>query len=401
MAHVLDGITVIDAGSWIAGPAAATVMADFGAEVIKVEPPGGDSYRNYYQLPGAPRSDLNYAWLLGSRNKKSVVLDLAVPEGREALLALIARADVFVTNQPPARVERFRIRYEDLAEVNPRLVYAALSGYGERGDEANKLGFDVNAWWARSGMMDIVRAPGAPPTGSAAGMGDHPTAMALFGAIMMALYQRERTGRGARVSSSLMANGAWANAIFIQAALCGATFVPRAPRDRPLNPLANLYQCRDGRWFLLTVVREERDWERFARVVGRADLVADARFATPAARRANSAALVAVLDEVFAAKNWAEWREVLSAHPFIFGPVASLGDVVQDHQMSVNEALVPLDHPGRPGLSTIMSPIHMAGESKVPPRPAPEIGEHTEEVLRRAGYDDAAIERLRSTGALG
>jgi len=399
--HVLAGITVLDVGSWIAGPAAATVMSDFGAEVIKVEPPGGDPYRDFYHVTGAPTSDINYPWLLDARNKKSVVLDLAIREARDALLALVARADVFLTNQPPARIERLRLGYGELSAVNPRLVYASLTGYGDEGEEANKLGFDINAWWARSGLMDVVRAPGAPPAGSVPGMGDHPSAMTLFGAIMLALYQRERTGRGAKVSSSLLSNGAWANAILIQAALSGATFVPRPPRERALNALLNLYQCRDGRWFTLTLLREEREWGRLARAIGREELLTDARFATMSARHANSTALVKVLDEVFAGKDWPEWRRILEAHRITFGPMARITEAGDDRQMVAAETIVPLEIPERPGMRTVMSPIQVSGQSKVPPRRAPELGEHTREVLRSVGYDDAALQRLRAAGALG
>ncbi|PYO58774.1 MAG: carnitine dehydratase [Candidatus Rokuibacteriota bacterium] len=399
--HVLAGITVLDVGSWIAGPAAATVMSDFGAEVIKVEPPGGDPYRDFYHVTGAPASDINYPWLLDARNKKSVVLDLAIREARDALLALVARADVFLTNQPPARIERLRLGYGELSAVNPRLVYASLTGYGDEGEEANKLGFDINAWWARSGLMDVVRAPGAPPAGSVPGMGDHPSAMTLFGAIMLALYQRERTGRGAKVSSSLLSNGAWANAILIQAALSGATFVPRPPRERALNALLNLYRCRDGRWFTLTLLREEREWGRLARAVGREELLTDARFATMSARHANSTALVKVLDEVFAGRDWPEWRRILEAHRITFGPMARITEPGDDRQMVAAETIVPLEIPERPGMRTVMSPIQVSGQSKVPPRRAPELGEHTREVLRSVGYDDAALQRLRAAGALG
>ena len=399
--HVLAGITVLDVGSWIAGPAAATVMSDFGADVIKVEPPGGDPYRDFYHVTGAPASDINYPWLLDARNKKSVVLDLAIREARDALLALVARADVFLTNQPPARIERLRLGYGELSAVNPRLVYASLTGYGDEGEEANKLGFDINAWWARSGLMDVVRAPGAPPAGSVPGMGDHPSAMTLFGAIMLALYQRERTGRGAKVSSSLLSNGAWANAILIQAALSGATFVPRPPRERALNALLNLYRCRDGRWFTLTLLREEREWGRLARAVGREELLTDARFATMSARHANSTALVKVLDEVFAGKDWPEWRRILEAHRITFGPMARITEAGDDRQMVAAETIVPLEIPDRPGMRTVMSPIQVSGQSKVPPRRAPELGEHTCDVLRSVGYDDAALQRLRATGALG
>src|SRR5215472_222341 len=310
VSRLLEGIIVLDAASWVAGPAAATLMADFGAEVIKIEPPGGDSYRDFVNAAGMPASDVNYPWLLSNRNKKSVVLDLGAAEGREVLLTLVRGADVLVSNYTTARARRLRVTYEELAEVNPRLVYASITGYGNTGADADKLGFDINAWWARSGLMDLVRSVDALPSGSMPGMGDHPTAMALLAGIMMALFRRERTGRGGRVSTSLLANGAWANGILIQAHLCGATFQPKRPRNLARNALANLYHSRDGRWFLLTIMREEREWPRLAKGIGRPELVDDPRFASRAARREHSAALIRILDEVFAEKDWEEWRQV-------------------------------------------------------------------------------------------
>lgn len=400
--RVLDGIKVLDVGSWIAGPAAATIMSDFGAEVVKVEPPRtGDPYRQLPRLPGMPVSEHNYSWLLDARNKKSLTLDLTMPEGRDVLLALATQADVYVTNFPPPLLARLKLSYEDLSPVNPRLIYASLTAYGEVGEEATKPGFDVNAWWARSGLMDLVRAAGAPPSSSMPGMGDHPTAMALFAAIMMGLYERERTGKGSKVSSSLMANGAWANGVLIQAALCGATFVERPPREQALNALVNLYQCRDGRWFVLTLLREENEWEGFARSIGRADLLSDARFATMAARHANSHALVKILDEVFAQKDWAEWRATLEAHEITFEAVARLDHVGDDRQMEATQTIVPLEDAGVPGLRTVMSPIQVAGQPSVKPTRAPDLGQHTEQVLRGLGYDGAAIQRLRDLGVVG
>ncbi len=183
---VLNGIKVLEVGSWIAGPAAATIMSDFGAEVIKVEPPGaGDPYRGLGALPGMPVSEHNYSWLLDSRNKKSLALDVTRSEGRDVLLRLAAQTDVFLTNFPLALLARLGLTWEDLSAVNPRLIYALLTAYGEVGQEAAKPGYDVNAWWARSGLMDLVRPAGAPPTSSMPGMGDHPTAVALFGAIAL------------------------------------------------------------------------------------------------------------------------------------------------------------------------------------------------------------------------
>ena len=399
--RALDGIKVLEVGSWIAGPAAATIMSDFGAEVIKVEPPGaGDPYRQMPRLPGMPLSEHNYSWLLDSRNKKSLALDVTKPEGRDVLLRLAAQTDVFLTNFPPALLARLRLAWEDLSAVNPRLIYALLTAYGEVGEEATKPGFDVNAWWARSGLMDLVRPAGAQPTSSMPGMGDHPTAVALFGAIALGLYQRERTGRGAKVSTSLMANGAWANSVLIQALLCGATFVERPPREQALNALVNLYQCRDGRWFVLTLLTEEKDWERFARGIGRADLIADARFATMAARHANSPALVKILDGVFAEKDWAQWQATLEASDIAFEAVVRLQDLRDDRQMAATGTLAPLEGAGIPGLRTVMSPIQVADQTRVPPTRAPDLGEHTDEVLRAAGYDAAAIRRLRDLGVV-
>ena len=395
---VLDGITVLDVGSFIAGPSAATVLSDFGAEVIKVEPPGGDPHRRLQYLPGFPVSEHNYPWLLDSRNKKSLVVDLKQPDGHALLLRLAARADVVVTNLPPPVLGRLRIAWEDLEPVNARLVYAQLTGYGEVGEEAAKPGYDINAWWARSGLMDLVRSAGCPPARSMPGMGDHPTGMALFGAIMLALYERERTGRGGKVSTSLMASGAWANSSLIQAVLCGAPIPEREPREACLNALINLYQCRDGRWIMLTVLREDKDWERFCRAIGRADLLTDPRFAKIDARHANSVALVRVLDRVFGARDWAEWQPALDAHNVSFAAINRVEDLADDRQMTVTETFVPME--GAPGLRTVMSPIHVAGRPKVRPKRAPELGEHTDEILRALGYDAAAIEGLRRQGVI-
>ncbi len=227
MGATLAGLRVIDAASFIAGPVATTILADLGADVVKVEPPDGDPYRHRT----GEESPYNYRWIVDNRTKRGLALDMRRPEGREVLARLVARADVFVTNLPLDSRERLRIRWEDLRPLNARLVYASVTAYGERGDEAPRTGYDATALWARTGLMDLVRASAdAPPARALPGMGDHPTGITLFAAIMAALYQRERTGRGTMVSTSLMANGLWWNAIQVQAALCGARVEPRPPR---------------------------------------------------------------------------------------------------------------------------------------------------------------------------
>jgi crotonobetainyl-CoA:carnitine CoA-transferase CaiB-like acyl-CoA transferase len=396
---IFEGLKVLDCASFIAAPAAATVMSDFGADVIKIEPPGlGDPYRNLPNLPGYPASPHNFAWMLESRNKRSLALDLSKPEGQDVLHRLVAEADVFITNFPPGVRKRLRITHPELMPLNQRLIYASFTGYGEKGEEADKPGFDSNAYWARSGLMDLVRADEhTTPARSVAGMGDHPCAMAFYGAIVTALYKRERTGKGSHVSSNLMANGVWAASVLAQAKLCGAKFQPRRPRERALNAVTNHYQCKDGRWIILSLLNEERQWPTLARCLGREDFISDPRFATKPDRHARSLELIKIFDEIFATKELAEWRRILDGNGLVFGVVGILDDIPHDQQMIANEVLVPFEGDT---MLTINSPIWVDGSRKVQPRRAPEIGEHSDEILRHAGYDEVAIGKLRASGAV-
>jgi crotonobetainyl-CoA:carnitine CoA-transferase CaiB-like acyl-CoA transferase len=396
---IFAGLKVLDCASFIAAPAAATVLSDFGAQVIKIEPPGsGDPYRNLPNLPGYPRSPHNYAWMLEARNKRSLALDLGKLEARAVLHRLVAESDVFITNFPPAVRQRLGVSYAELAPLNERLIYASFTGYGEKGEEANKPGFDSNAYWARSGLMDLVRADeNTTPARSVAGMGDHPCAMALFGAIVTALYKRERTGKGSQVRSNLMANGIWASGVLAQAKLCGASFEERRPREQALNAVTNHYKCRDGRWIILSLLNEERQWPVLAKCLGREDLIADPRFATKPDRHARSIELIGIFDQIFAAKDLAQWRGVLDGNGLVFGVVGILDDMPGDRQMIENDVLVPFEGDT---MLTINSPIWIDGSNKQQPRHPPKIGQHSDEVLREVGFDDAEIQRLRTAGAV-
>lgn len=399
MTRLFEGLKVLDCGSFIAAPAAATILSDFGADVIKIEPPGaGDPYRAIPKLPASPQSDENYAWMLASRNKRGLALDLGKPAAREVICRLISTADIFITNFPLAVRKKFRLNYADLALLNERLIYASFTGYGERGEEANKPGFDITAWWARSGLMDGVRTEAkAPPARPLTGMGDHPSGISLYASIVMALYQRQITGKGAYVGTSLIANGLWSNGVMAQAALCGARFIDRPPREQSLNAFTNYYRCGDGRWLILTILNEERHWPVLAKCLGREELIDDPRFLTKRDRLAHAVELTAIFDEVFASKDRAEWRDILNAGGIVFDVVASAQDIRDDKQLFANEILVPFE--GEETL-TITSPIFLAGQQKALPRRPPAVGEHTEVILREAGYDAAAIERLRAEGAV-
>jgi len=398
---VFSGLKVLDAASFIAAPAAATIMADFGADVIKIEPPGeGDAYRGVSFLPGMPISDRDYCWTVDDRNKRSLALDLKRPEARKIVHDLIIDTDVFITNYPPAVRHRLGIAFNQLSHINERLIYASLTAYGEHGAEANKPGFDSTAWWARSGLMDQVRPDARSlPARSIPGMGDHPTALALYSAIVTALFHRERTGKGALVGSSLLASGVWASACFVQAGLHGARFIPRPPRTEALNALSNHYRCGDDRWLILaiSVAQDVKLWPRFAETIGRPDLAHDPLFANRPARIKNARALVALLDEIFLQRNAEDWMRLLEAKGFVVALVARPSEAVHDRQMRENGVIVPL----KGGGYTVSSPLWIAGVEKAVATPAPKIGEHGAAILRERGITEEQIAELGTKGVIG
>jgi len=394
--NLLSGIRVIDCGTYIAGPAAAAVMSDFGAEVIKIErPPMGDPYRYLSRVPLMPVSEHLYCWILDDRNKKSLALNLGDDSAREVLLKLVATADVFITNYQPSLVQKFRLGFEELSAVNDRLIYAHVTGYGEAGDEAEKPGYDITAYWARSGLMGFMHNAASEPCQSPAGFGDHPTSMTVFGGIMMGLYRRGITGKGMKVSTSLMANGAWSNACSIQAALVGAKFHPRWTRKTSPNPTVNHYVTRDQKRFITCCLDPSKDWANLCRSLGRADLIEDERFRTPQARSANAAALIAIIDEIVGSKDMREWVHIFRENDVIWGAVPDNADLPSDPQMEANGVFAEIS----PGLRTVSSPLNFAGVEKVKPSMAPEVGEHTLQILESLGYTQQTIQELIEKGA--
>jgi crotonobetainyl-CoA:carnitine CoA-transferase CaiB-like acyl-CoA transferase len=381
-------LLVIDCASYVAGPAAATIMSDFGARVIKIEPPGeGDAYRTLIKYRGA-EDCIDYFWTLDSRNKESLALDLKDARSRAFLDELIKRADVFITNYPFPVRERLKLRAEDVMPLNRRLIYASLTPYGEHGAERDRTAFDATAWWSRSGLMDMVRATGETEFAmSVPGMGDHPTSMGMYAAIITALYRRQLTGEGAEVTTSLLANGLWANGCQVQAALCDLELVPRAERGQR-NPLVEYYETSDGRAFTLAMVNMAREWPQLVAAIERSEWLEDELFATPIARFQNGDLLTTLLGEAFASETWEHWKARLSEAGLTFGIVGRITDHPSDPQLEAN-GLLPEFVDGY-GLKTLDSPFQISGAAKVPPRMAPAVGQHTQAILEEFGGATAA-----------
>src|SRR6201994_89723 len=315
--QIFSGIKVVDLASFIAGPAAATILSDFGADVIKVEPPEGELWRKGHKIPPQPHSEEPYPFQLANRNKRGVALDLKAVSAQQVLERLAKWADVFIVNTPHAARKKLKLEYDDVAQWNPRLIYADLTGFGEKGPDADLPGFDITAYWARSGLLSMTRDAGAPPTWPVAGSGDNATAVGLYSAIVTALYRRERTGKGSYVTTSLLAEGVWSASVSIQAALCDAKFFPPHDRRNPANAALNVYRAADGAWFVLIVTPDKLPV--LAKAIGRADLLTDRRFADPAKLTQNMPQLTANLDEVFSSQPMAHWYEVFNGVHVTFG----------------------------------------------------------------------------------
>jgi crotonobetainyl-CoA:carnitine CoA-transferase CaiB-like acyl-CoA transferase len=396
--NIFSGLKVVDFASFIAGPGAAVILSDFGADVIKVEPPNGDTWRIGHKIPPQPQADEPYQWHLANRNKRGMTLDLKSPDAQKVLQELVIWADVFIVNTPHPARKKLKLEYDDVVLWNPRLIYADLTGFGEKGPDAALPGFDITSYWARSGLLSMTRDAGAPPTWPVAGSGDNATAVGIYSAIVTALYRRERTGKGAYVTTSLLAEGVWSASVSIQAALAGAKFYGLHDRKNPANAALNVYQAGDGTWFVLLVTPDKV--ASLAKAIGRPDLLTDARFSDPKKLVENMPQLAAILDDVFGAQPMAHWQEAFSGVHITFGAVRGPQEVITDPQLAANDIVVPLEGAGSKLTSTISSPIQVHGVAKVAARRAPGLGEHTEEILQELGFDAKDIDGLRASGAV-
>jgi crotonobetainyl-CoA:carnitine CoA-transferase CaiB-like acyl-CoA transferase len=394
-------LLVIDCASFIAGPTAATIMADFGARVIKIEPPNtGDGYRQLVNLPGLPNCESNYPWSLTNRSKESLAIDLKHADGQRILAELVSRADVFITNYPLPIREKLGVSYARIKPLNDRLIYASLTPYGETGPEASKTGYDATAWWARSGLMDTVRASAdTPPAISVPGMGDHMAANTLFGAIASALYRRERTGKGAMVGTSLFANGLWSNGVMVQAALEGANMSARLDSSK-MSAFTRTYKCKDDRWFILTVLPQVQDrvWPELLKCIGREDLLNDSRFTSNSLRNENKIELAEIFSSTFENEDWATWEKDFEKHDITCGVIAKTKDITGDVQARAANMLISS---GQDNDSLCLdNPYVFADVDQRPPVPAPQVGEHSLAILSELGLGEDELKILRDEGVI-
>lgn len=399
----LDGIRVLEVANWLAAPSSAAILADMGADVVKVEPPAGDAWRGF-QLASYAGYDYdfacNYGFVLDNRGKRSVSLNLESAEGRSVVHRLLEDADVFVTNLTPTRLDRFGLAYSSLADRYPRLIAAYLTGYGPEGPDRERLGFDYTAFWARSGIMSLVGEEGRRAPMPRSGMGDHSTSPMIACAILAALYERQRTDYGQAIQLSLYHAGLWVLGLDVQAALVSGRNSIKADPEAPRNPISNAYLCRDGTWLMLWMPQADTYWPKVCAAVGRPELAEEQRFSSIKARAENSRELVEMLKSAFASADSSEWGRRLDEQGLIWAPVQTVADVVDDPQVRANGWFTTIDDPNLGSFETIEAPFRFSGSHVGVRGPAPEAGQHTEEVLLEAGYTWEEIAVLREAGAL-
>jgi crotonobetainyl-CoA:carnitine CoA-transferase CaiB-like acyl-CoA transferase len=390
---VFSGLKVVEIASFIAAPAAATMLSDFGADVIKVEAPGmGDPQRLLSSVPPSPPAPGNYSWHLANRNKRGMAIDLKSEGGTEILKRLVEWADVLITNFPHGTREGLHLGYEEVSSWNPRIIYADITGFGDAGPDARLPGFDLTAFWSRSGLLASTRDAGAPPTSPPWGSGDYTTAVAIYAAITTALYHRERTGRGANVGTSLLATGVWSTGTLVSAALAGAKPYELNDRTAPANALTNPYQSGDGRWIMLAARRSA--WPVLANAIGRPDLLSDPRFSDAEAVGQHAAELAGLLDAEFRAQPLAHWEEALDKARIPYGVIQTPEEAAEDPQLRAAGIVVPIE--GARDLEyTVNNPITLRGLDRVPSRRAPEHGEHNDDILAQLGFSVDDIAQLR------
>lgn len=393
---LLAGLRVIDMGLWVAGPAAGGILADWGADVVKVEMPSGDPMRKLFGALSGSREERCPPFDLYNRGKRSVALDVNHPDGGALAARLVATADVFLTNMRPQFLKRVRLDHETLLAAHPRLVYASLTGYGLEGPDKDAPGFDLAAFSARSGLAHRATPPGSASPILPGGLGDNVTAVTIVAGICGALLARERTGRGQLVSTSLLRSGMYAIGMDVSTRLGLGRLAPTPSRTRPQNPLMNPYAAADDKWFWLIGAESERHWPVIVAALEDTALEDDDRFRTPRDRRRHAEALVAALDEIFARRTRAEWAAIFAEREVWWAPVNSVDDLLSDPQVAAAGAFLQVrgSDDGQDA-AELATPVDFSGEPVEPAGPAPAIGQDTDAVLASLGVPAEEVRRLR------
>ncbi len=404
MSGPLDGIRIIDWTIWQQGPVATQMLADLGAEVIKIEErERGDPGRGITAVAGSAtvKSGRNYYFEANNKHKKSIALNLKQPEAREIVHRLAARSDVFVQNFRKGVAQRLGLGYAELAALNPRIIYASASGYGPEGPDSGEPSFDYLGQ-ARSGIMNALGTGSTAPTYVYGGIADQMGAIMLAYGVLAALFARERTGIGQEVDASHLGSMMALQGLNVVARTIMGKEFPRNTRANAYNPLWNHYRCADDKWISLAMLQPDRYWKNFCEVVGKPELAEDPRFAEAKVRGRNSAALVAIFDEVFAARPRDEWMRVLKGRgDFIYTIVNSVSDLPDDPQVRANGYVVEYDHPALGNLTLLGMPVKLSATPGEPRGHAPELGEHTELLLTEMlGYSWDDIARLREANVI-
>ncbi len=385
MAGPLEGVRVVELGVWVAGPAAGGILADWGADVVKIEPPDGDPARTFGRMLGITPQDRHHVsppFQMDNRGKRSVVLDLATREGQARARELLDDADVFLTNIRVGALRRIGLDFEAVAAANPRLVYGLITGYGTQGPDADRPAYDVAAFWARAGLAHLLTRPGEAPPFQRGGMGDHAAGMTLAGAVCAALVARARTGTGQLVSTSLYRQGAYTVSFDLNTFLITGHAIAIGQRESMANPCMNNYTAAGGGRFWLVGLQGERHWPALCAAVQRPDWLTDERYATARARAAHAAGLIAELDEIFAAKTLDEWTDVFAGQPDLFwSPINTMEDVLGDDQFHAAGGIVYVPDTDAGTVPMVATPADFHGTPAEVRCTAPELGEHTDEVL--------------------
>ncbi len=399
---VFSGVRVVELAQWVFVPVAGALLADWGADVIRVEKPDGDPYRGLMtQGIGSDGGGVNLSIALANRGKRSLAIDVKQAAGQEVLHKLLENADVFLTNLRPGALQRLGLDAGQLLARYPKLVYARGHGFGVRGPDADQPGYDASAFFARGGLADALTPPDREyPISQRGAMGDRNGAMALAFGIAGALLRRQRTGRGGVVDVSLLATAMWTLSSDLLSALKGVDLPRPADRDETPNPLTSCYRTSDGRFVQLVFIEGDRYWPMLCRALGRPELIDDARFATLTARRHNSAACVALLDAEFGQRTFDECKRLLGSIDAPWAPVQTVNELLNDPQVLANHYIGEV-HPddGSPSYRLPAVPVQF-DEQPPPLRRAPELGENTESILLELGYAWEQVEALQRQGVI-